>query len=325
MMAWRELFVSFRIRLQPVKQNKSRIDRNEVTIMSLQNLLKLIILSAFVVFVCTTVFAQRPPGGRPPQGPPQEGRPPFDRVPGERGQPPQQGFPQGPPPNTFLSADARFDNKVVKGAPYSAQATAEFVQTLANGVRISRKNTATFYRDSEGRTRRDVKLSGIGPFPLAGNEVNIIFINDPVTGESYSLDTQERIARRMKMPPRPNPPQQEGIKGPPEADAGKTESLGKKTIEGIEVEGTRTTWTIPVGQIGNDQPIDVIAETWFSKELQIVVMSKHSDPRFGENIYRLTNINRTEPQRSLFTVPNDYRIADAPPPMRDRNKGRSMD
>lgn len=294
--------------------------------MSLQNLLRLIVVFAFVFFVCPNVLAQRPPQGPPPRDgrPPQDGRPPFGGRPDERRPPQQGGFPQGPPPNTFLSADARFDNKVVKGVPYSAQATAEFTQIPANGVCISRKNTATFYRDSEGRTRREVKLSGVGPFPLDGDEVNIVFINDPVSGENYNLNVQDRVAQKLRRHPQPNPPQ-EGVKGPPEAGAGKTESLGKKIIEGIEAEGTRTTWTIAVGQIGNDQPIDVVSETWFSKELQIVVMSKHIDPRFGDNTYRLTNINRTEPQRSLFTVPGDYRIVDSPPPpMRDKNRGKPI-
>jgi hypothetical protein len=40
----------------------------------------------------------------------------------------------------------------------------------------------------------------------------------------------------------------------------------------------------------------------------MVIMSKHRDPRSGETIYRLTNINRSEPDRSLFEVPADYKV-----------------
>jgi hypothetical protein len=37
-------------------------------------------------------------------------------------------------------------------------------------------------------------------------------------------------------------------------------------------------------------------------------MSKHGDPRVGENTYRLTNINRAEPAHSLFELPADYTV-----------------
>jgi hypothetical protein len=106
-----------------------------------------------------------------------------------------------------------------------------------------------------------------------------------------------------------------------QVNGGKEESLGKQTIEGIEAEGARTTITIPAGEIGNERPIEIISERWYSPELQTVVMTKHSDPRFGETVYRLTNISRTEPDASLFQVPADYKITDAPPlpaPMRFR-------
>ena len=87
-----------------------------------------------------------------------------------------------------------------------------------------------------------------------------------------------------------------------------TESLGKQVIEGVEAEGTRTTITIPAGQIGNDRQIEIVNERWYSPELQMVVMTRHSDPRLGETIYRLTNISRTEPEKSLFEVPAGYTV-----------------
>lgn len=88
----------------------------------------------------------------------------------------------------------------------------------------------------------------------------------------------------------------------------KTEALGKQNIEGVEAEGTRSTFTIPAGEIGNEQPINIVTESWYSPELQVTVMRKHTDPRQGEMIYRLTNIRRAEPDASLFTVPADYTV-----------------
>lgn len=87
----------------------------------------------------------------------------------------------------------------------------------------------------------------------------------------------------------------------------KTEQLGSKNIEGVEAEGTRSVTTIPAGAIGNERPIETVYEKWYSKELQLVVMSKRSDPRFGEQTYRLTNIVRSEPDPSLFSVPAGYK------------------
>jgi hypothetical protein len=88
----------------------------------------------------------------------------------------------------------------------------------------------------------------------------------------------------------------------------KKEDLGKQLIEGVEAEGTRTTITIPAGEIGNERAIEIVSERWYSPELQLVVMTRHSDPRMGETTYKLTNINRTEPAKSLFEVPADYTI-----------------
>jgi hypothetical protein len=65
---------------------------------------------------------------------------------------------------------------------------------------------------------------------------------------------------------------------------------------------------IPAGRIGNDQPLNVVSESWYSAELQMVVLSKRSDPRSGESTFRLTNINRGEPSRTLFDVPSDYKV-----------------
>ena len=88
----------------------------------------------------------------------------------------------------------------------------------------------------------------------------------------------------------------------------KKEDLGKQMVEGVEATGTRTTITIPAGEIGNERPIEIVSERWYSQELQLVVMTRHSDPRMGETTYKLTNINRSEPAKTLFEVPADYTI-----------------
>jgi TonB family protein len=88
------------------------------------------------------------------------------------------------------------------------------------------------------------------------------------------------------------------------------ESLGKQLIEGVECEGTRIVQTIPAGQIGNERPLEIITERWYSPELQVTVLSKQSDPRYGETVVRLANILRVEPDEHLFRVPAEYTIKD---------------
>jgi hypothetical protein len=88
----------------------------------------------------------------------------------------------------------------------------------------------------------------------------------------------------------------------------KTESLGTKTIEGVQVTGTRSTSTIPAGTIGNDRDLNVIRETWYSPELKLVIQSTQSDPRFGETTYTLKNIQQGSPDVTLFQVPANYTI-----------------
>ena len=88
---------------------------------------------------------------------------------------------------------------------------------------------------------------------------------------------------------------------------GETKKLGAREIDGIRAEGTQTTHTIPAGEIGNERPIVITSERWFSPEYNIVVYAKQSDPRTGDTIYRLANFKRGEPPADLFKVPADYK------------------
>ena len=95
-------------------------------------------------------------------------------------------------------------------------------------------------------------------------------------------------------------------------DDAKEEPLGNQTIEGLLVQGTRTTITIPAGDMGNEMPIQIVSERWYSPDLKVNVISKHSDPRFGETSYQLTRVSRTDQDKSLFVIPADFKIDDSP-------------
>jgi hypothetical protein len=94
----------------------------------------------------------------------------------------------------------------------------------------------------------------------------------------------------------------------PSAEEHKEGPLERKTLEGVSVEGRRSTTTIRAGAIGNDLPITIPSEEWSSPDLSVLVMTRRSDPRTGESSYKLTNIVRAEPDKSLFVVPSDYTV-----------------
>jgi len=273
--------------------------------------------------------------------------------------------------------------KQTKGAPYSAEATTESTQVLADGNRIVTKSGTRVYRDSDGRTRRE-------QLNAAGTDAIAINISDPVAGNTFVLDPSSHTAYRnglvfatvgdspggmtfahvgpgnvitettprieggavvmtrelaskeaaeaaaaegkqvaeiktrvastiaagggggiVEFVPGPGGTVTSGIMRPRMAEgAGTTtrEDLGQQTIEGVTATGTRITTEIAAGAIGNEQPIRIVSEQWFSPELQVLVLTRHSDPRSGEIVYRLTGIVRAEPARSLFDVPPDYSL-----------------
>ena|GEM_PF-597024 len=330
----------------------------------------------------------------------------------------------------FISAEMAFDNKVVKGAPFSGDWINESIQTLADGNRIINRSTTAIYRDSQGRTRREQEFKFFGAIGDAQRKSIQIF--DPVLEHQYILDPQNRIARELQTrlsistssmpriggaaalnisagvlqgtaikktqpvyPPIARAAKASGpvqvdvtidengnvvaaeassghpllrapaveaarqwqfkpteVGGKPAVVKGKltfnftladkneepntftgavatatpyafakqmnmesrTEALGKQNIEGIEAEGTRTINTIPAGTIGNERPIEMIYERWYSPELQMIIMTSSTDPRLGVTTQRLVNVIRSEPDPSLFQVPSDYTIESAPTP-----------
>lgn len=226
---------------------------------------------------------------------------------------------------TVLGAKFGFESKLVKGAPYSAVAVTETVQMLGDGNRITQRSSVSVYRDSAGRTRREALVKD--------GQAQAIVISDPAAGVNYTLDTNNRRALKHDSPMvmvrkvaetaraveelklKLEAEKKQAMLEDPTSDLPRkkrvpnAEALGRQVIDGVEAEGTRTTVTIPAGQIGNDLPINIVSEQWYSPELQLLLMTKHSDPRTGETTYRLTNINRAEPDRTLFEVPADYTVS----------------
>ena len=221
---------------------------------------------------------------------------------------PDSGLPAGA---RFLGAQAGAPGRVVKNAPYAAEGVTEITQTLADGNRIHQVSASRVYRDGEGRTRTEQSLSGLSAIAPNSNLPKVIFLQDPVAGSSYALDTTRKTATRSAWQ-RAGRGRGAGWAGPrPGTASVKEESLARQTMEGLPVDGTRSTTVIPAGQVGNEQPIPIVTERWYSPDLQVYLSIRHSDPRSGETVTRLTNLTRVEPAHSLFEVPADFKVTEA--------------
>lgn len=234
----------------------------------------------------------------------------------------------------------------IKGAPYSATVTNESVQTLSDGTHITQSSTGSAARDSQGRTRQDAPLpmlAGLTP----SDAPRLVMIQDPVAAVGYTLNLNNKTAWKHAIPTWKTAPEGaasgtpaktlfvhaetavaiDSPGAPPQAqnvffqkrvvggEIGevKTEDLGSQVMEGVQATGVRTTETIPAGKIGNDRPISIVTEVWTSPELHTTILSKRDDPRTGEQTFKLTNIQRGEPDPSLFSVPSDFKLSDNGP------------
>lgn len=230
----------------------------------------------------------------------------------------------------FFSAEMAGAGEVVTAAPYTATATTESTQVLADGNKIVNKTSSFVARDSQGRTRRETELHRIGTMQV--DSPKTVFINDPTTHTQYIFTPGGEATKVIRSEGNwKESPQIIDLRGARErhakekvivnvqgmhasqqnkesAEQVKHEDLGTQTIEGVSAQGKRETVTIPAGQIGNERPIEIVTETWFSPELHTMVLRKHSDPRQGDSTYRLTDIKRNEPDTALFQPPANAKV-----------------
>src|ERR1017187_7786952 len=89
------------------------------------------------------------------------------------------------------------------------------------------------------------------------------------------------------------------------------DAWARRPVEGGPADARGATMTIAAGQWGNEQPIQIVTERWYSPDLQMFVLSKRTDPRMGETVSRVTNISRSEPPNPVLEPPADYKVSDA--------------
>ena len=262
------------------------------------------LLSATVLFAALPLFAQGPGG-------------------------------PGPADHGFEGRGPGLARAAVTNAPYSATFTSTSTEKLQDGTVLTRISTRTVARDSLGRTREEITMPARSG-STDGKTHTMVVILDPVAHTVTRLRPEEKVAVVHALP-QPGQGRFEGRHGdhggppaPPDAankdaaakdgrphgpreekNVAKTD-LGSKTIAGVVATGTRVTRTIPAGEIGNAAPIVSTHEEWFSPDLKIELSRSDVDPFHGTRTTATSALTKTEPDATLFKVPDGYTVQQAP-------------
>jgi hypothetical protein len=97
------------------------------------------------------------------------------------------------------------------------------------------------------------------------------------------------------------------------------ENLATDTIDGLNVVGTRETLTMKADTAGNNQPISSTEEYWYSPELEVNLSVTRKDPQTGTLVIHVVDRSRSEPDPSLFQVPENFVVEDHRRPAKTEN------
>jgi hypothetical protein len=211
------------------------------------------------------------------------------------------------------------------GIPYSAIVKSSFEQTLPDGSSIHGVTRARQARDSSGRTLNEMVsgcVRGEDGQPHARLQVNV---NDPVnkTRMFWQVDDMApKIVRLSYTNPPPRPPltpqelaarrKASQIQQPPRSEFHQ-EDLGTKTINGLMAKGSRSVRTIPPGEEGNQQPLEIVDEVWDSRDMAMILLRIHDDPRRGKSTIEYEELNLQEPDPAMFAPPAGYKVEEVHP------------
>jgi hypothetical protein len=207
----------------------------------------------------------------------------------------------GPGPGSFEFGGlvGGFGGKVTTGKPFQATFTITRTEVLPDNS-ITNATSGTIARDADGDTYRDVKFPAIGPWATSGPQ-EFVYLRDVKALMQYIVNktkgTYQAFAIREHHPLGDGGPGREHRKGP-EHDSNNVVVSDNSTATYTDpatgtkytVDDKKITRTIPAGEIGNANPIVIVSERWYSADLDLVLETSHSDPRFGTSVYQLSSI-----------------------------------
>ena len=230
-----------------------------------------------------------------------------------------QTEPAPPQPRDYGGVSTHVDGifvTPVPNAPFSADVQILSHQPLSGGGERVVTTHDHIARSSSGRIHNE--SHHLVPVTFEGEpHLNSVHIYDPNTRLNTFYYPSTLIARQtvlsapMRTPARALAPAQQ-----PTAPDQTVTALGEQQFDGIALQGTRKTRTIPAEASGTGKAVTVTDEYWYSPELSICLIIKHEDPRTGEQIVAVTKVERTEPPAEMMNVPSAYKIVDETPPPR---------
>jgi hypothetical protein len=243
-----------------------------------------------------------------------------------------------------MTATGRMGQQTVVGKPFSATEERKTVQTLGDGTQLENSDSNLFYRDSQGRTRVEQTVNGRTRILISDPVDHTNIVLDPTTKTARKNSLMAQSGQAM-----PTAVMRSGgaggggaggaAAGPVVAAGGgggaggrvgaayadgyvagqarairdlnlNTENLGVQTVNGVAADGTRVTQVVLAGQIGNNRDIHIVNERWYSGDLQLLVKTVNSDPRFGVTTYEMTKIVQGVQDPALFQIPADYTVSE---------------
>jgi hypothetical protein len=188
-------------------------------------------------------------------------------------------------------------------SPFTASVDTQWVRQLSDGTTITLKNHRTIARDNAGRVFQERRqlVPDDGQHKSDITEIDIL---DPVAHLRYICypDANTCHASQFNGMPASRPDDL------PHVTTARKENLGSKDFDGFQATGTLEDGVISSGAIGNDTPISVTREFWYSPKLGFNLSSHRHDPRFGTQTFEVSNIVAGQPDPKLFQVPEGFKI-----------------
>ena len=201
----------------------------------------------------------------------------------------------------------------VPNAPFTATVRIVSHHSLPDGsdhvvnsvAHVARASSGTIYNES--RAFLPAGWQGGEPRLLSGH------VYDPSSRRNVYLDPRSHLAREstLERPPATTPGPT--APGPLQPDVVESD-LGSQVMNGVELKGLRRTRTIPAQASGTGKPLTITDDFWYSPALSVYLIIRHDDPRTGEQLVAMTEVDAHEPNPVIFRVPDDYKIVDENPP-----------
>lgn len=197
---------------------------------------------------------------------------------------------------------------LTKNQPFKVKFNVEITKPLPDGSLVKQKYYVIDARDSAGNEYRESRDAVPSDSDMEPAVVSTM-VYDAKNSTSTACSPARQSCQRRSFDPSLQPAAQPGLGV---TENGSTtilrESLGKKQMDGVEVEGVRETQTVKAGVNGNSKPLVTTRETWYSSQLQFYLSVLITDPFGAIKKVEATDLKLGDPGQEWFAIPEGYRI-----------------